>query len=97
MYCSLAQRLQCAYTHVCLLSSTILYTFAFQIQYNNHTTVKKGRAYVSGPQHIKFSLCVRLKRYLKETVCVRSDVYSYLSQKITIVIVIDDFIAAYYY
>ena len=52
---------------------------------------------MSGPRHIKLSLCVRLQRYLKETVSVGSDVYSHLSQKMTIVIVTDDFEAVYYY
>ena len=46
---------------------------------------------MSGPRHIKFSLCFRLQKYLK----VRSD--SHLSQKMTIVIVTNDFKAAYYY
>ena len=52
---------------------------------------------MSEPRHIKFFLYVRLQRYLKETVCVGSDVYSHMSQKMTIVIVTDDFKAAYYY
>ena len=34
---------------------------------------------------IKFSLCVRLQKDLKETACVGSDVYSHLSQKMTII------------
>ena len=42
---------------------------------------------MSVPRHIKFTLCVRLQKYLKETICVRSDIYSHLSQKMTIVIV----------
>ena len=44
---------------------------------------------MSGPRHIKFSLCVRLQKYLK----VRSD--SHLSLKMTIVIVTNDLKAAF--
>ena len=52
---------------------------------------------MSGPRHIKFFfLCVRLQRYLKETVCIGSDDL-HLSQKMTIVIVTDDFKAVYDY